>query len=258
MDYKDAVSSLTHLFTAGWAVFATLILLRLTRGHGPGRWAVGIYGLTMVLLYLASGVFHGILYLITKTVFDPDDRAAAVSQLWVAQRLDKSAIFALIAGSYTPVFVYLLAGAWRRWCLIAVWSIAAAGIGSIWLWPSHPHPLLVGVYVGMGLVGLVPMPKYLVRIGWKGLLWAAAFGGAFLSGAAVEVAQWPTLIPGYFGPHEFLHVADAAGTMIHVGFVVKFLLRRPPPTPAEDVRLTARVIATRMKRKRRVMAEQRA
>ena len=113
-------------------MFATAVLLRLTRGHGVGRRAVGVYGLTMVLLYAASGTFHGLLYL--KTEGDPNlfRRAAAVEALWVSQRLDKSAIFALIAGSYTPVFVYLLTGAWRRWCLAVAWAIAAAGVGLMW------------------------------------------------------------------------------------------------------------------------------
>ena len=48
---NDLVSSVTHLLTAAWAAYATLILLRLTRGHGPGRWAVGFFGLSMVLLW---------------------------------------------------------------------------------------------------------------------------------------------------------------------------------------------------------------
>lgn len=225
-DYRDAVSSLTHLFTAGWAVFATLVLLRLTRGHGPGRWAVGLYGLTMILLYTASGTFHGLVYLAAPNT---DTRPAVVQTLWVAQRLDKSAIFALIAGSYTPVFVYLLTGPRRRWCMGLMWGIAAAGSAMVWFWPTHPHSLLVGVYISMGLVGMLPMRRFFPQIGWRGTAWVAAFAGVYILGAAADVARWPTLVPGYFGPHEVLHVADMLGTWLHFGFVLKFLIFRTPP-----------------------------
>lgn len=229
MDYRDAVSALSHLFTACWAVFATLILLRLTRGHGVGRWAVGVYGLTMVVLYLASGAFHSLIYQVTQADLDPEARVRAVRELWFAQRFDKSAIFALIAGSYTPVFVYLTTGAWRWGGLAAMWGIAAAGIGMVWLWPDHRHTLLVGFYVGMGLVGLLPLPVYLARLGWRPLLWVVGFGTAYIAGAAVEVMWWPTLVPGWFGPHELLHVSDTTGTFLHFIFVVKYLIPRPPP-----------------------------
>lgn len=226
MDYTDAISSLTHLGTAVWAVFAALILVRLTWGQGIRCWAVGVYGLTIVLLYLASGTFHGLIYLRNQLGDDSVIRSEAVSSLWVAQRLDKSAIFALIAGSYTPVFVYLLQGTWRWGCLIAAWGIAAVGIALMWLKPDLRHEWLVGIYVGMGLVGLMPMRLYLPQVGWRGLLWVAALGAAYIGGAAIEVARWPTLVPGWVGPHELLHICDMLGTFIHFGFVMRFLVRQ--------------------------------
>ena len=61
-DLRDPVSSVSHLLTALWAVFATLLMLRMT-AHRPGRLLpVAIYGLSMVLLFLASGTFHGLHY----------------------------------------------------------------------------------------------------------------------------------------------------------------------------------------------------
>ncbi len=95
MDFHDTVSSTSHLLTAVWAGFATLILLRLTRGHGVGRWAIGFFGASMVLLYLASGLFHGL-------------RHDTEASRQFFQKLDKSAVFLLIAGSYVPVIVYPL------------------------------------------------------------------------------------------------------------------------------------------------------
>lgn len=226
MMYHDVVSSLTHLGTAVWAAFATLILLRLTRDHGVGRLAVGLYGLSMVLLYAASGLFHGLIYL-TDTG-DPGARSVAVSSLWVFQRLDKSAIFLLIAGSYVPIFTYLMPRGGRAWSLTVLGAVAATGVTMVWVFPSLPHVALVSVYVFMGLIGLILAPVYGKHLGWRGGFWAGILCGAYLSGALVEVVRWPALVPGYFGPHEFLHVADIVGTLAHFYFVVKFVIRRPP------------------------------
>ncbi len=227
MHNHDAVSSLTHLFTAGWAVFATLVLYRLTRNHGRARWAVVAYGLSMVLLYFASGTFHGLLYLQTYSDGSPL-RADAVGSLWVFQRLDKSAIFLLIAGSYVPVFAYVLTGIWQKACFAAVAIITAIGVGSVWFAPKLPHPALVSIYIGMGLTGLCPFPIYLRAVGWRGMKWVAGTAVTYIGGGVVDVVKWPTLVPGWFGPHEFLHVADMAGTFCHFSFVVLYIISRPP------------------------------
>jgi hemolysin III len=225
-DSYDLVSATTHLFTAAWAAYATLLLIRLTRGHGPGRWAVGFFGLSMVLLYLASGTFHG-----ARLYTHETDR--------LFQRLDKSAIFLLIAGSYVPVFVYLLRGHWRRWAMASMLGIAVAGIASLWLLPDLPHPQLVGIYAGMGVVGFVTVPKIIASAGWSGVGWIVAVAVTYLGGAAVEVMKWPVLVPGWVGPHEILHVADILGTAAMFIFVTRHVIRQPP-LPADMSRTAPR------------------
>jgi channel protein (hemolysin III family) len=215
MDLHDPVSSATHLLTAVWAAYATLILVRLTRGHGPGRWAIGFYGLSMVLLYTASGLFHGV-------------RHDTPESFRLFQKLDKSAIFLLIAGSFVTVFVYLLHGRWRLWAVTAMLTAAAIGIASLWLLPDLPHAQLVGIYALMGIAGLTVAPKVVAESGWAGAGWVAAVAGTYLGGAAVEVTKWPVLVPGWVGPHEVLHIADMAGTLAMFAYVTRHLIRRPP------------------------------
>lgn len=217
MNFHDPVSSLTHLGTAVWAVFATLILVRLTRGHGAGRWSIGLYGLSMVLLYLASGMFHGI-----------DHGYRGSPSFLFFQKIDKSAIFLLIAGSYLPVFVYLLRGTWRAACLVLMGTIAALGIGSLWLLPTMRLEYLVFVYIGMGLIGLIALRQIAPLVGLGGLFWIALEGFFYVGGGLAEVAQWPVLVPGWVGPHEVLHVADMGGTLAHFVLVVRYVIRRPP------------------------------
>lgn len=217
MDFHDRVSSLTHLGTAVWAAFATLILLQVTRGHGAGRWAIGLYGLSMVLLYLASGLFHGI-----------DHGGRGTPSFVFFQKVDKSAIFLLIAGSYLPVFVYVLRGTWRRVCLAFMGGIAALGIASLWLLPTMRLDYLVFIYIGMGLVGLVALRQIAPRVGLGGLFWIGAEAVFYVGGGLAEVAQWPVVVPGVFGPHEVLHVADIGGTLAHFVLVAKYVIRHPP------------------------------
>src|SRR5581483_5219263 len=140
MDFHDTVSSASHLLTAVWAAFAPLVLLRLTRGHGVGRWAIGFYGLSMVLLFTASGLFHGLHY------ESRDERL-------LFQRIDKSAVF-------------LLSGRWPRWMFAALTGMTVFGVGSLLLAPDLPHEDLVAVYVVMGLSGLLPIRQYAAVAGW--------------------------------------------------------------------------------------------
>ena len=104
MDFHNPFASLSHLFFAAWAVFAGLILVRLTHGHGAARrWAVLLYSASVVLLYSASAVYHG-------------KRYESPAEVELFRLLDMSAIFLLISGSYLPLFAYLLNEAWRTWC----------------------------------------------------------------------------------------------------------------------------------------------
>ena len=138
MELRDPISSLSHLFTAVWAVFATLVLVRLTEGGWKRKAAVVIYGVSMVLLYLASATFHGLFY-------------DTVEEKRFFQKLDQSAIYLLIAGTNTPVMAFLLRPAFRNWMLGIIWGLAFTGMAFQWLLPQAPHSAIVGVCMGLGL-----------------------------------------------------------------------------------------------------------
>ena len=219
LESYDVVSSASHFATAVWAAFATLVLLRLTKGHGIGRWAIGFFGLSMVLLYSASALFHGWRY-------------ATFEEQLLFQKLDKSAVFLLIAGSYVPVVVYLLQGRWRRWTFATVAGMTLFGIGSLWLAPDLPHEILVGVYVLLGLSGLAPIRQYAAVAGWHNVKWAVGIVSPYLGGATVEVLQQPVLLPGWLGPHELMHIGVTLGSLVYFAFLLKVLILQPPLTTA--------------------------
>ena len=213
MVLRDPVSSASHLLTAVWAVYATLLLIRLTRPGDGRRAAVGVYGLSMVLLYLASGTFHGLFYA------TPDEKR-------FFQKLDQSAIFLLIAGTSTPILATLLDGRMRRAFLRLTWGLALAGIGCLWLLPMAPHAVSVVLYVVIGWVGVGPVVHFYRAVGWRAMNWVWAGAAFYTAGAVCELAEWPAgwEWPVRFGFHEVLHLCDSAGSVMFFVFVVRHII----------------------------------
>jgi hemolysin III len=222
MVLRDPVSSASHLLTAAWAVYATLLLVRLTRAGDGRRLAVGVYGLSMVLLYLASGTFHGLFYA------TPDERR-------FFQKLDQSAIFLLIAGTSTPILATLLAGRMRRSFLYLVWGLALAGIGWLWLLPKAPHAVSVVLYLVIGWASILPVAHYVRAVGWRAMNWVWAGAAVYTAGAVCELAEWPAgwEWPVRFGFHEVLLLCDPGGSVMFFVFVVRHVIpyRRPAAVP---------------------------
>jgi hemolysin III len=219
LELRDPVSSSTHLFMCFWAIFATLLMWRVTGGDRWRRLSVAIFGLSMVLLYFASGLFHGLML--------PRE------QLRFYQKLDQSAIYLLIAGTYTPVMALLLTGRMRAAMLGGIWIMAFAGIGCMWLLPKVPHSATVSIYLGMGWFGMLGIWQYFVAVGWRGMAWALGGAGFYTLGAVFELAKWPVIVPGIVQAHEMLHLCDMVGTYCHFVFIFHYVIvYRPVAHPA--------------------------
>src|SRR4029077_13654258 len=106
-------------------------------------------------LYAASGLFHGL--------------QLPRSELRIFQQIDQSAIYLLIAGTCTPVMGILLSGRLRKYLLMGIWLMAAAGIACLWLLPKVPHSLTVSLYMGMGWLGLSAIWPYYQAVGLRGI-----------------------------------------------------------------------------------------
>jgi hemolysin III len=223
MDFHDPFASASHLAFAAFLLFAGAVLSKLTRWHDPHRrWAVWLFSLSAVLLYLASGLFHGVRH--------PSEASAELFR-----RFDLSGIFLLIAGSYLPVFAYLLVGRWRVVMAAVVLMLAGAGMTAVWLLDAPQPGTMVPVYAAQAVVGLVPLLKYVRAAGVRVVGWMLAAAGVYALGGMCEVFKWPTPIPGLIGPHEVLHITDLLGTLLHLSLVV-WLVRRTFPMPTESNR----------------------
>src|SRR3954452_13918312 len=116
-DLREPVSAWTHCAGLALALPGTLILWRRSGGDLGKRLSLLVYGLSLIFCYAASTLYHGVRL--------PVDRLAAFV------RLGSVGIFALIAGSYTPLAWNLIRGRWRTGTLAAFWGTAALAIALI-------------------------------------------------------------------------------------------------------------------------------
>jgi hemolysin III len=169
-----------------------------------------VYGFSLIFCYAASTLYHGFRL--------PADRLAAFI------RIDSVGIFALIAGSYTPLAWNLMRGRWRAWTLIAVWGTAVTAIALIASGRGFSPALGTCVYLGMGW-GVVVCYARIARVVSHRALRLVVLGGLFYSvGAVLNLLHWPALWPGIFSVHDLFHLFVMAGSLAHFWFILKVVV----------------------------------
>ena len=225
MGLRDPVSSASHLIVAVWAIYAFLVLMRATKvSH---RLSVVIFGISMILLYTASGAFHGVPFTLAHN--------PALFRLF--QRIDRSAIFLLIAGTNTPLIVTLLSRAWRRWFLCGIWTLALAGVACIWIVSKPPYEAIIIICMGLGLLGFLPTIQYYQALGWRAMNWALVGCVLYALGAVCELVEWPVVSdnPVRVGYHEVFHLFNAAASIVMFLFIARYIVPfKPAPAAPEN------------------------
>jgi hemolysin III len=201
---EEFVSSLIQGFGILLSLVGLVVLATRVGSGGDARHmaSIAIYGTTLVLLYTASTLHHGV----TVERFKP-----------LLRQFDHAAIFLLIAGSYTPFTLITLAGSWG-WTLFAiVWTIALLGIGLV-ISRFEKHGVVVSLYLAMGWVGLVAIGPLVQRLPPAGL-WLL-FGGGVCFTLGVPFYLWKRL---RFN-HALWHVFVMAGCTLQFFAVLLYVL----------------------------------
>jgi hemolysin III len=159
---EELASTVIHGIGSVLSIAGLAVLSAYAAPAGDARHiaSVGVYGTTLILLYTASTLYHGV----------PIERAKPL-----LRQLDHAAIFLLIAGTYTPFTLITLRGAWG-WSLFAiVWAIALVGIWMV-MKRIERKGITITLYVGLGWIGLIALGP-LVRNLPPGGLWLLFGGG---------------------------------------------------------------------------------
>ena len=125
-------------------------------------------------------------------------------RLWM-RRADHAGVFLLIAGTYTPVALISLHGAWRTTVLAIVWTGAAAATVTKMCWIRSPKWVSVVIGIALGWVGVVALPELVRNVGISPVILLAAGGVAYTAGAVVYARRRPDPLPHVFGYHELFH-----------------------------------------------------
>jgi hemolysin III len=198
---EEIANSVSHGvgLLAALAAFPVLVMAALQRGNAVEIAAASVFGTTVVLLYLTSTLFHAF----------PQSRAKRVFQV-----LDHSAIYLLIAGTYTPFTLGVLRGTWG-WILFGlVWGMAFAGILLKALGGIRYNTVSTLVYIAMGWLVVIAADVVWTHVPMQGILWLLAGGIAYTAGAVFFLAERIR----YF--HFVWHLFVIAGTACHFNAVL--------------------------------------
>lgn len=193
---EEIANSVSHGVALLAAVVAApvVVLAAVRRGDAAGILGASVFVMTMVLLYLASTLYHAL----------PRNRAKRVFQI-----LDHGAIYLLIAGTYTPFTLGVLRGTWGWTLLWLVWGLAIAGVVLKAAGGVRYPVVSTCVYLAMGWLVLIAIKPLWLGVPPWGLFWLLAGGIAYTTGVVFFAARHVRY------SHLVWHLFVMAGTTCH-------------------------------------------
>ena len=196
---EEWASSITHAVGVVLAVLGICVLIKLAGQQGDQRRLVTlvVFGATLVALYLASTFYHA---------------CHPVKQVQLKYWLkvtDHAAIYALIAGTYTPFLLVLVRGPWGWSLFFALWGLTLIGTLLKLFYAGRFDKLSTAVYILMGWIGVIAAKPFLSTIPHGCLIWLAAGGLAYTGGVIFYL--WDHLPFN----HAIWHLFVLAGSACH-------------------------------------------
>lgn len=207
---KEPVNTWTHFVTFIAAIVGLVFLIALTRENMTKLVTMTIYGVSIIVLYGASSLYHWI-----KTTPRKE---------YILRKIDHVAIYVFIAGSYTPVFYYGLEGSWRWTMLSAVWVLAFVGIAIKLAFVQTPRLISTAFYVTLGWIAVVPFVQLVDNLPLGAIVLMMAGGIAYTIGAVIYATKSFDFYPNRFGFHEIFHLFVMAGSILHFIMMVAFIV----------------------------------
>jgi hemolysin III len=189
---REPVNSLTHWGGAILALIGLIALLIVGWSTPAKIISLTVYGVSLIAMFSASATYH---------MVRVKDKA-----LEVFRKIDHSAIFLLIAGTYTPFCINAFTGFWKWGMLSIVWSLALIGILVKIFYIGAPRWVNAGIYVLMGWLSVTAAGQMLTALPAWVFTWMIIGGVIYTLGAIVYATKIFNFVPGVFGFHEVWHI----------------------------------------------------
>jgi hemolysin III len=202
---EEIAHAVTHGLALALSAFgvAILIVMASLRGQALHIVSCTVFGVALVLLYAVSTLYHGV-------------RSPRAKRR--LRQLDYSAIFLLIAGTYTPFALVTLRGGWGWTLLAIVWGLALLGIAFQMTLPSKARRLSVPLYLIMGWMAVIALEPLVRALHPGGVLLLVLGGLAYSVGVIFFV--WKRLPYN----HTVWHVFVMAGSACHFACVLGYVI----------------------------------
>ncbi len=202
---EEVANSITHGLGALLSVAGlTLLVTYASYQHDPWRIvSFSIYGSTLILLFLASTLYHSFQHPALKRIF---------------KTLDHCSIYLLIAGTYTPFLLVSIRGV-MGWTLFAViWLLAISGIAFKIIYGNRFRKLSVATYLAMGWLVLLASKELAESLSDGGIIWLVAGGLTYTLGVVFYL--WKKLPFN----HAIWHLFVLAGSICHFFSILFYVL----------------------------------
>ena len=211
---KDPGSSITHLIGTLMAAFAAIpLLLKAASQPGPIHLiSLGVFILSMILLYSASTIYHTF----GKTL-----------KVHIRlKKLDHMAIYVLIAGTYTPICLIALGGSTGFTMLALIWGLAVIGIIVTGFWVHCPKWFSSAIYIAMGWTCVLAFTQIINSLPMAAFEWLLAGGIIYTVGGVIYALKLPLFNHRHqgFGTHEIFHIFCIVGSICHYILMYGFIL----------------------------------
>jgi hemolysin III len=203
---REPFCAFSHFAGALLSVAALVYLVIAADGRPWHVVSLSIYGASLIVLYLSSALYHTL--------------PLGERGLRRMQRLDHSAIYVLIAGTYVPVCLVSLRGGWG-WSLFGIeYGLAATGILLTLFWKSAPPAVRVLLYILMGWLAVIALGPLSRSLSPEGVFWLVAGGVVYTVGAVIFALDRPHLWPGKFSAHDLWHLFVLGGSACHFACIL--------------------------------------
>lgn len=209
--FREPVSGLTHLGGAIAAIIGEIALLIVAWSDKAEVVSILVYGLCLITLFSASATYHLV--------------RANSNIIQILRKFDHSAIYLLIAGTYTPFCVLAFRGFFHWGMLAIVWSFALVGIVVKICYVKAPRWLNAAIYVVMGWLGISAANQIPLVLPTSSIVWLILGGVIYTIGAVVYTTKIFSFLPEKFGFHEVWHIFVLLAAAAHFIAVMTLVIR---------------------------------